>query len=121
MKEAAKKTLVQEKISYTHKISGYFLLSSITVSTGGMVKTWPQKWKWNAFGKTTDLSETERQKTPGSLYHIQQNQIGKTFFCELHGSYVWIFFLLNSQKWFAFVEYGTRSQEFSVFLFLIDL
>ena len=25
--------------------------------------------------KSTDLSETERQKTPGSLYHIQQKQI----------------------------------------------
>ena len=24
---------------------------------------------------TTGLSETERQKTPGSLYHIQQKQI----------------------------------------------
>ena len=37
------------------------------------------------------------------------------------GSYICIFCLLNSQKWFAFIEYGTRSLEFSVFLFLADL
>ena len=82
-------------------------------------------WKEGKFILTaTDLPETERQKTPGSLYHILRffaNRFFANRFCELHDSYVCIFYLLNSQKRFSFIEYGTRSQEFSVFLFLADL
>ena len=33
---------------------------------------------------------------------------GANAFCRLHGSFFPIFFLPNSQKAFAFVEYGTR-------------
>ena len=42
-------------------------------------------------------------------------------FCELYGPYVCLFCLLSSQKQLAFIDYDSRSQEFSVFLFLIDL
>ena len=50
----------------------------------------------------TPLSEPERQLLV--LYSTKANA-----FCGLHGSFFPIFFLPNSQKAFAFVEYGTRS------------
>ena len=51
---------------------------------------------------TTPLSEPERQLLVP--YSTKANA-----FCGLHGSFFPIFFLPNSQKAFAFVEYGTRS------------
>ena len=54
----------------------------------------------------------------GQHLHLYQNQKGKLLvpystkanaFCGLHSSFFPIFFLPNSQKAFAFVEYGTRS------------
>ena len=50
----------------------------------------------------TPLSEPERQLLVP--YSTKANA-----FCGLHGSFFPIFFLPNSQKAFAFVEYGTRS------------
>ena len=51
---------------------------------------------------STPLSEPERQLLVP--YSTKANA-----FCGLHGSFFPIFFLPNSQKAFAFVEYGTRS------------
>ena len=42
-------------------------------------------------------------------------------FCEVKRMNIQIYEPCSSQKRLAFVEYGTRSQEFSVFLFLIYL
>ena len=68
----------------------------------------------------TDLPETERQKTPGSLYHIHYS-IKANRFCEFRRPKIQTYEPCSSQKRFAFIEYGTKILEFSVFLLLADL
>ena len=59
-------------------------------------------WQWTSASTATPLSELERHLL--APYSTKANA-----FCGLHGSFFPIFFLPNSQKAFAFVEYGTRS------------
>ena len=71
--------------------------------------------KYHHEKKARNYRSVRNRKTENSWLLVPYSTKANHF-CELHGSHVCPFCLLNSQKQLAFIEYGSRSQEFSVFV-----
>ena len=105
------------QLSWNCCISTMLKFNWLTVYLSYIINTFDTKTV-HGVNKELTYRSIRNRKTENPWLPVPYS-IKASCFCELGRQKRQSYEPCSSQKWFAFVEYGTRCQEFSVFLYIV--